>query len=776
LQKLLFSLLIAISTYQVFSAVRGNDFVWSDQELVVENPALNPVSSASISKIWSTSNHSIYAPITESMWTVMAPFALNANTNKLSPRLFHSANLAFHILNAILVLYILSFFFKSSYPPFIGAMLFALHPLQVEPVAWISAFSHILGTTFGLISLITFMSYSKARDNATGWKARKPVFRYYFATFTYVLSVLAMPAMVVLPLAGMLLERQIPKKDSLSVPHKPMLPMAAWLVIGLPIAIIAISLQETHAISSETSMWFRPMIAGDSLAFFINKLFVPLGLGPDYGRSPAFLQSQWWGFFSWITPVFLMLVLTFWRDKSRRWFATGATMLVIGLLPFLGLVAFESQATSTVASRYAYFAMLGPALCLAYFVSIPKKPVFSLIAMVLIGLLGYSSTTQIGHWKNDSQLWKHSLNINPSSPVANRILGDKFRRAKEFGKAREHYMKVVDVNTIDPDVHFHLAEMQRISGNHAQAINLYQKTLKLEPSYTEVHYSLGLSLFEEKQYDLAGVQFQKALETAPKSPWPYYYLGRTALNLGKHKESIKPLQTALKLANENKEITENVHAFLGLSFHKLGDVEASKNHLEESLNLVSDQPESHRILANIYYEQEDFDKALKHYTMAAKKIQDDPEMLKNLGKILISKKKFTKALANFETVLTLKENDAESVHLVGVCNFRMRRFKTAREKFRKALELNKNLADAHYYLGDIARWSGENDRALAAYYKALRIEKHHPLAHYRLGNHFMKQERVKQAIRHYHSALKKAPNDIHVKANLKRAKSKLENM
>ena len=774
MQKLLFSLLIVLATFQVFNGVSDNEFIWTDKETVVEPLSLNASPAESLKKIWSISGHKIYMPLTETAWYLVAPFSMSAETKTLSPKIFHQLNLGFHTINAILVLLVLSFFFKSAYPPFIGALLFALHPLQVEPIALISSFSHILGTFFGLISLILFLSYSRTRDSISGWKQKKPVFSFYLATFFFVLSLLSSPAMVIIPLIGLILERQIPKKDSLSVPRKPLIPMIFWGFIALPFALIAISLQHTYAISTQIPFWFRPMIAGDSLAFYINKLFVPLGLGPDYGRSPTFLQNQWWGYLSWLTPVFLALVLTFWRDKSRRWIATGATVLLIGLLPNIGLIAFESQATSTVASRYAYLAMLGPAILIAYIVSIPKKPILSLVAIAGIGLMTFASVKQLKHWQNDTALWKHSLNINPSSPVANRILGDKYRSAKDYDKAQMHYKKVIETNTNDPVVYFQLAEMQRAKGLHEKAIELYKKTLELEPNYSEAYYSLGQSLLAEQNFAEARDQFEKSLELGINNSKSLYFLGRTELTLGNHKEAIKNLEQALALAKDNAEITPNIHAFLGEAYHQLGDQETAKTHLQAALKLAGDQPESHLILGNIYYAQKEFDSARPHYEKAAKAFEDDIQLHKNLGKILIDDQNFGEALSHFETVSKLAPKDPEAMHLLGVANFRLKKFQTSKEYFTKAIQLDSNLADAHYYLGDIARWSGDKDTALASYYKALRIERLHSLSHYRLGNYFMQEKRIDQAIQHYNSALKNSPKDIHIKANLRRAKSMQE--
>jgi tetratricopeptide (TPR) repeat protein len=775
LQKLLFSVLIIFGTFKVYSAVNTHDFMWSDTELIVENQSLNPVTKKSVLGFWRAPVDGIYSPVTYTLWAALTPFARDSQTGNLKPEVFHTANLSVHIVNSVLVLFLLGFFFKGGFAPFVGAALFALHPLQVEPVALISSFAHLWATFFGLVALIAYLGYSRAQG-AQSWKQKRPIFRYYFATTAYIASILALPAMVVLPFIAALLERLLPKKDSLSAPAKAVWPAMTWVVLGIPVAIAALSFQDTAAISSQVDWWFRPMIAGDALAFYINKLFVPLGIGPDYGRSPAFLQQQWWGYLSWLTPFVLLVVLMFWRDKSRTWFASGAAILFFGLLPFLGLVAFESQGSSTVANRYAYFALLGPALCLSYLVSIPKRPLFPVLSIVALGLLTFASTRQIKHWENDTTLWKHSLNINPSSPIAHRILADRYRRNGDFENARTHYHKVVETNTTDPEVHYHLAEMERIKGAHDRAIILYQKTLELSPTFAKAHFSFGQSLLATKDYKGANAEFLKALAFNPESAATNFYVGQTAIELGKLEEASQYLNAALALADGKKEITARSHAYLGLAMHKLGKKELAKTHLEKTLGLSPDQPESHRILANIYFEQGEFPKALTHYQIAVKKITDDPAMLRNLGKIQLENKANNAALKNFEMALDFKPNDPELINYIAISYFNLRRFSDATAKFKEALQLDPQLADAHYYLGDIARWSGKKDHALASYYKVLRIDPLHSLAHYRLGNHFMKEEKLKQAIRHYHAALKKTPKDHRVLANLRRAKGLLESM
>src|SRR5690606_20894669 len=163
---------------------------------------------------------------------------------------------------------------------------------------------------------------------------------------------------------------------------------------------------------------------------------------------------------------------------------------------------------------------------------------------------GLLSDAQLEHWKSDGSLWSKSLQVNGASPIAHKVLGDRAREAGNWQEAREHYEHVLAVNNTDPDIHFYLAEIAYSQERNAAAVDLYAQVLKLKPDYEEAYLNYGVSLYREKQYELAKTYFEKSRAVDEKNPTPRYYLGKTLLALGDEASAMKELEAALKTKKE----------------------------------------------------------------------------------------------------------------------------------------------------------------------------------------------------------------------------------
>ncbi len=202
-----------------------------------------------------------------------------------------------------------------------------------------------------------------------------------------------------------------------------------------------------------------------------------MAIGPDYGRSPGFVFDQWWGYLTWIVPLTITIFLAYWRESARSWYAASFATFVIFLAPFLGLLPFEAQESSTVANRYVYLATFGGAFALSYGFSMAKQLTLPVVSLAVLGVFGYLSAQQLQVWKNDQILWQHSLAIHPHSPIAHKILADNYRLQGNNKKAKEHYSKVLIANQTNIDSHFFLGEIERQLGNFKTAREHYNSVL-----------------------------------------------------------------------------------------------------------------------------------------------------------------------------------------------------------------------------------------------------------------------------------------------------------
>ncbi len=765
MQKLIFSLLLAAISTGVFWQVKDAGLVWDDPATFAADASANQ----SWSKIWQPDPDALYVPATTSTQK-LADVISDGSTAKT----MHTLSILLHTISAILLFLILHLVLHNHPASFFGALLFALHPLQVEPVAYASALGFVLGGTLSLFAVWQYLQYAVAREHHTRGKSN-PLRHYYVATVSFVLATLAVPAFVVTPLVASVFERLLPRRSTFMAPRQPIWPLAVWGVLAVPAAAWAMVVQNTDSLSTQLPWWSKPVVAADALSFYISKLVAPILIGPDFGRSPTYLIQHWWGFVTWILPAALVLLLLYWRGKSRAWYGAAFMLFLIGLAPFLGLVHFEAQSYSTVASRYAYLALLGPALAMAYTVSMPKRSWLPVACVAAVAACGYLSRKATNDWQSDDLLWKHAVTVNPGSPIAHKTLGDNYRRAGDWQKAKVHYEKVLEVNATSADIHFYLAEIERSKGDPKRAADLYTKTLELDPNFAQAHNGLGLVALAAEDYELSLAEFSKAAAMMPEAEEPQRNLGMLYVRKKSYNDAVPILTKALELATRDQSPHKaTVHALLGLALANTNQNDRAQTELEAALALDPTNQEAHRTLADIYFARDEFPKALPHYEQAVKDAAAGPEVHNNLGIILAMNKDYGRAVSHFNRSIELKPNFADAHNNLGMANFYLRKFKEATDELNKALELNPSLADPHYFLGDIARWQGREQDALNAYYRALKANPGHIDANYRLGNYFMKEENAKQAIRHYQAALRVSPEDQRLKYSLKKAEQALE--
>jgi tetratricopeptide (TPR) repeat protein len=761
----LFSIVLALAAVVTFFPLKDAGLVWDDHEIPSVATSSEQRLASAFVDAWKFDAHKIYAPVGE---TVRLLSKASSADNTLTPRRLHNLSIGLHAANTILVFLILALCIQNLPASFMGALLFCLHPLQVEPVAYASALQHVLGATFALFAVWQYLRFALRAESGSRKPQRTGM---YLATASFLLAILTSPAFVVTPLVALIVARLLPKRESLVSSRRPKWPLAVWGVLAVPLFVWAFRAQSASAIASDVSFWTRPLLAGDALGFYLSKVFVPLFVGPDYGRSPSVVLSQWWGYATWIFPTVLVLALMYLRGRNAVWYSAAAFLAIAAVAPYLGFVYMKALHASTVSDRYMYLAMLGPSVALGYAVSMARRSWLPVLGILALVACGYLSRRETKSWLDDASLWNHAIKINPDSPIAHEILGNQYRNAGDYANAKEHYEKVLRVNATNPDIHYFIANIEAKAGNHQKAIALYEKVLELDPKFAAAYVDLGAAKLAAGDAENAKGFFRKAVELVPDDPTARRKLGMILARSGAYEDAVPHLEKALAEAPSGipaKETAET-HALLGLSLSKLGRAPEARQHLEKGLALDPDHPEAHKVLAVIEFAAGRLDEALPHYEKAVASGGGDLQTYHNLGVILIHNKLYDRAADAFQKALKLNDGFVDARLQLGITFFRLRRFAEAQQQFERALTLNPASADALYYLGDIARWQGKQSEALAAYYKALKIDPNHLEANYRIGNHFMSKGNPQQALRHYQAAMRSAPDDPKLKYSARQA-------
>lgn len=455
-QTLVALLVLAGATVATLWPVCGHPFVeWDDEVTLWQQPAFNPPTLQKTLAFWHRPVELLYIPATYTIWGALAEVAWRAlpGGGSLDPRVFHTANLLVHVLATWAAFFLLRDIVGKTWPAVAGSLLFALHPVQVEPVAWASGMKDLL---CGLFSILALRQYLRAaRLSLPGAANEVPApnrFRgagaYVAATGWFLLAMLSKPAAVALPVSAAAIDLLVARRRAIVVARS----IAPWVALSIPVMIIAKIVQPAYDVHIP-ALWQRPLVAADALAWDLGKIVAPMRSAVDYGRTPQWVLHRPQTYLIWIIPAALFgMAFGFWR--RRPLITLAAVLFVAPLLPVLGLVPFSFQQFSTVADHYLYLSMLGPALLAATALCGDRRGLAWVGAAMVLAALAIVSFQQTLPWKDTTTLFTHNLQMNPRSLAANRVLGFLAARRGDVGAAERFYSAALAIDPDDPITHF----------------------------------------------------------------------------------------------------------------------------------------------------------------------------------------------------------------------------------------------------------------------------------------------------------------------------------
>jgi hypothetical protein len=470
---------VLAGVFLVFGRTVTFDFVggWDDGPLIYQNPMINPPTAASLGRIWREPHARMYVPAVYSTWWAIAHVAQMENSHTpdddglLNPYVFHAANVLVHAAAALIVFAILRILVRHDWPAAAGALLFALHPLQVEPVAWATGMKDLLGGMLSLAAVWQYLHYTTDPQRPQGRRGA----HYAAATALFALALLAKPSAVVVPfmliaIEWLMLGRPIGRAAGALLP---------WIVMSLAWMYVTATVQPTPEIPTPP-LDDRLLIAANSVGFYVRKLFWPATLGIDYGLRP---DAMLWR----ALLIFAIVPACAIAFSGSRWLLASAVLFVIALAPTMGLRPFVFQWLSTVADRYAYLALLGPAIAVAMLVSeYRSRPAVVWACAAVLALLGGRSFVQAGVWRDRSTLMHHALSVNPDSPLALNHVGDELFKSGDLPAAEDHFVRAVRLAPTYLSARDNLAVTLLNEGRHREALRLLQETVAMKQALPPV--------------------------------------------------------------------------------------------------------------------------------------------------------------------------------------------------------------------------------------------------------------------------------------------------
>ena len=624
---------IALATILVFIPLLRNDFVtWDDYNNLIGNPAYRGLGWDQLRWMFTTFHLGHYQPLS---WIT---FGLDYLLWGMNPLGYHLTNLAFHVANAVFFYFIARRLIALALPSAehekscrltagsaFAALLFAIHPLRVESVAWATERRDVVSGFFFFWTLYCYL-----RANA----ADAPVSRRRWlaaAVGTYTLSLLSKATAMTLPVLLVLLDffplRRLqggvrdwfkPQNRALWLEKCPFVALACAFAV---IALLAQYRGGALTVFQKYDISFRFAQAFYGLMFYLWKTMLPVKLSPLY-ELPSDLAPWIWVFFVSAVDTITISIAAF--LLRRRWPALLACWLYYAMLlgPVLGVAQSGPQ---LVADRYSYLACLCWALLAGaglFFLWSPssasdRNHSFEFVTRSVTGIgilliLSFLTWKQIGVWHDTQTLWEYVIAVTPDSSVAHYNLGRTFETQGKPDRAMELYRRAVILKPDNADAHYNLARLLALRGQPQAAIRHYREALMARPDDAETHNNLGLLLAARGDVDASLEELQRAVKIDPNYARAYFNMGRIFARRGELDKAAANYQKALILEPNEAEIRLG----LGDVLARQGDLDAAAMQYQKVLQLKPDSAEAHAALVKLLLAQGKRDEADRHYEEA----------------------------------------------------------------------------------------------------------------------------------------------------------------
>jgi protein O-mannosyl-transferase len=547
-------------------------FVWDDNCYVTDNYLL--WISDGMQRIWFSLNQpSQYFPLT---YTVLRwEYALWG----LNPVGYHFVNVLFHILNAIVLFYLLR---KLKVPgAWFASAIFLLHPVQVETVAWVTELKNLLSTFFYLLGLVFWIQWIDGLP-----KDRWKWFALTFACFLCALFSKTVACTFPAALLLILWWKNAPatkKTIALVVPF-----IIAGLSMGLVSMWIEANRVHTTGPEFEFSSMEKLLRASHALWFYPFKLLLPLKLTFSYPRSDT--PSYLW-LLSFPSLAVLLLILLFrWGRKPT----VAVLFYVAAILPLLGFINCYTFRYSFVADHYQYLPCAGLiALLAGVLTSSIRSPWFSRLTMACVLLfLGSLTWNQCHIYKNKESLWRDTLQKNPQSWMALNNLGAHFVQQNRIDEAKQFFQAAINIKPDYSDAHHNLAVLLEPDDFQA-AKKEYFLAIRLKPDFPQTYDALGTAFLARGEIDRAVKYIETAIHVEPLYAAGYLRLGRLYSDQRLYDKSIAVLREGISRRSESIELRHE----LGLVLLKKGDPRTAREIFKEALQLKPDAVDIQKSLA-----------------------------------------------------------------------------------------------------------------------------------------------------------------------------------
>jgi tetratricopeptide (TPR) repeat protein len=607
---------------------------------------IRSVSWDNIVRIFTSIHYAHYHPL------VILSFAVEYHFFELDPWIYHATNLFLHALNALFVFLLIRSLRGGTFVPLLAALLFAVHPLHVESVAWATERKDVLYTFFYLTALILYISYVRL--------GRYKLFYLVLAAFLF--SLLSKAMAITLPFVLLLFDFFLDRKFDkwVCIEKIPLVGLSA--IFGA--VVLWATYPERAQVQSVSFGVDNFLVAAYGILFYLQKFFVPWPLSALYPYPVALGETLPWQF--WISPIFLLILLgvTLWTLRGTKVLTFGLSFMILTAAPVLQLTKVGGV---IAADRFVYVPLLGFIFVFAEGVHwlyenkfkesrLARRSLVAVLAIIVAGL-SFLTWNRVQVWKDSISLWDDVIRQFEGVAATYNNRGMAFAEKKEWKRAIDEYTRGISLQDDDWKLYYNRGRALREVGALLEAIDDLTKAISLNPTDSYCYYYRALA------YHHAG-KLREALDDYTQAIVLYPFVAEFFVNRGVVYGQVNEFQSALADFDRALNLTPDdgeIYFNKGFALRFLGKLDEA---LAEFTNAIAMQPA-----------------AEKNYL--------------NRGIVYFSKQEFERAVADFDRAIELQPNWAEAYNNRGAAYYQLRKFEQALADYSQALSLNPNYVEAY---------------------------------------------------------------------------------
>jgi Flp pilus assembly protein TadD len=654
------ALLLIASTLLVYAPIKDYPFINYDDNLYVTS---NPWVQQGLT--WERARWAM-TTLEAAFWHPLTWLShmLDVQLFGLNPSGHHLTNLLLHLANVLLLFGVLQRMTGELWRSALVAALFALHPLNVESVAWVAERKNVLSTLFWLLTIWAYLSYVRK----PGWQ------RYLGVMGAFVLGLMAKPMLVTLPCVLLLLDywplgrlgkgwREFQKRLPRLVVEK--------LPLFIPVAAASVVAIKAQSQAGALSSWewlplgIRVGNAVLSYGLYLKKMVWPIDLvviyphpGSSLGAGPVALAA--------LLLVILSLGV-WWQGRRFRYLVVGWLWYLGTMVPVSGLIQVGAH---SMADRFAYVPFIGLFIIVIWGANDMMRSMgcrgewFIVAALCMLMSLAVLSRVQLSYWRNTTALFEHALLVNPNNAVAHDVLGLESMGKMKFTQAQQQFMEAIKISPKYAIGYNHLGlallEQERFDeaveqftqalklkpdsvdalnnlglvwlkqGRFREAAPLFSQAMDVDPNYATAYGNMGLVLAAQERYEEANDWYHQALELAPDSYDHLNNLGLALMATDRLDQAIAQFSRAQKINPNNVEAQAN----MGLALAKAGRTERAVLHLLQAIEIQPQFAQSYYYLGLVRNAQDRLPEAIENYRATLERRPNHPGAQQKLNLLL----------------------------------------------------------------------------------------------------------------------------------------------